>query len=713
MKILEKQNFVKVEGDVEVQEFGIIFNAKMVHMLSDSLYQNKIEAIVRELSTNGLDSHVEKGNIDVPLEVHSPLYDAPYFSIRDFGTGLSPERVKNVYLFYGGSDRTESNEFTGGMGLGSKTPFCYNTKTFTVDSWYEGVHYCYSAYIGEDGKPNLALMSKVESDEPSGVLVKLPVLRSDAYDFADAIRKVYSVFPVTPKMVGEKVIISKPKYILTSTDNTWKLRVQDHEGCRVIMGNVAYSLSFNDSDITKAQTNVMNSPFDIFVDIGSMSVEMSREGLSYDNRTKVKARYFINKIIADFNARIQEEIDKCPNLWEARKKYAELYDLSDVKVTDGSKMYYKGHKLFESLYNIVSLETLTRPVDDLGHLLTAPLSVLGIRKHSYQSTPKYEKTKINSVNVKQRVRFFWNDLSLGSLVRAAHISVQDDCLVMLFSCNSLDTKRAVIEMLGCDSSYFTNISDIPSPTVRQQGVKRGSLTKVVKFCARKYDTNTVSQYWSNEENVDMNSANAVYVEFNRFRFRNMDGYLANANRLNTILKYMELVGIAIPTIYGIKSANMKGLDKTKVVSFESYVNKALQLKLPTLNIAEIVYYKKLLDKLFGQDYYAAQRGASRMSYDSIQAVAKCCVTDNDFTKFAKRLVVAQTKIKDLELANNLSHLAGMYKISLPKYPDFDKMELDKEEIALYNTYAMLGFVYLADRTPKCCKPIADYIDSIS
>ena len=87
--------------------FQIQFNAKMARILSDGLYSNKIQAIIRELSCNAIDSHVEAGCVDKPIEVHLPTVFEPWFYVRDFGVGLDHQQVLNIYTVYGASTKTK------------------------------------------------------------------------------------------------------------------------------------------------------------------------------------------------------------------------------------------------------------------------------------------------------------------------------------------------------------------------------------------------------------------------------------------------------------------------------------------------------------------------------------------------------------------------------------------------------------------------------
>ena len=77
------------------------------------------------------------GQQDTPFEVHLPTILEPYFSVRDYGTGLTDQEIESIYTTYFESTKTNSNEYIGALGLGSKSPFSY-TDNFTVTSVKNG-----------------------------------------------------------------------------------------------------------------------------------------------------------------------------------------------------------------------------------------------------------------------------------------------------------------------------------------------------------------------------------------------------------------------------------------------------------------------------------------------------------------------------------------------------------------------------------------------
>jgi signal transduction histidine kinase len=142
MKLNTVENVIERSGDLRDEEnFTIALTAKAIEVLSSQIYKDAQLAIVRELGTNAADSHIEAGKKDVPFDVTLPNNMVPELVIRDYGTGMAYEKVMTMYRTYFGSDKTHSNEVTGCLGLGSKSPLAY-TDQFQVTSWYGGTWAC-------------------------------------------------------------------------------------------------------------------------------------------------------------------------------------------------------------------------------------------------------------------------------------------------------------------------------------------------------------------------------------------------------------------------------------------------------------------------------------------------------------------------------------------------------------------------------------------
>lgn len=175
-------------------------------ILSDSLYSNKIGSIIRELSANAIDAHKENGKENIPFTVHCPLNNQGlfssdenlYFSIRDYGKGLSHEDMISIYTMYGASTKRGTNSQIGGFGIGCKSPFSY-VNQFEVVSWNNGRKCHYICYIDGDEYPCITKVSDEETNEPSGLMVKIPISdEKDCDAFMRECYQQYSFYKVKP-----------------------------------------------------------------------------------------------------------------------------------------------------------------------------------------------------------------------------------------------------------------------------------------------------------------------------------------------------------------------------------------------------------------------------------------------------------------------------------------------------------------------------------
>ena len=122
-----KLRVVESHGVASSGVFGISLKdeAHIMSTLRDTLYSDKVLAVIREYSSNAWDAHREVGKADVPIKVTLPTSMDPTLTIEDFGPGLSPDDVFNVYTQYGASTKRGSNSSVGMLGIGSKSGFSF------------------------------------------------------------------------------------------------------------------------------------------------------------------------------------------------------------------------------------------------------------------------------------------------------------------------------------------------------------------------------------------------------------------------------------------------------------------------------------------------------------------------------------------------------------------------------------------------------------
>lgn len=237
MKLHEIDSNIETSGVTETSSFSIAMNRKAFRVLSDNLYSNKIGSIVREISCNAYDAHVMAGKKDIPFEIHLPNAFEPWFSVRDFGTGLSPEDIRTVFTVYFESTKDQSNDAIGAFGLGAKTPLAY-TDQFTVTSIVNGTRRIYSVFKSSSGIPDIALMDESVTDNGNGVEIKLSAKREYFYRFEQEVRQQLNYFIVKPVITNGSVSWGQPpNWILLAR---LVLLVQDHlrKSFKVMLGMI-------------------------------------------------------------------------------------------------------------------------------------------------------------------------------------------------------------------------------------------------------------------------------------------------------------------------------------------------------------------------------------------------------------------------------------------------------------------------------------------
>lgn len=322
MKLQQVKDDIEYQGVESTQTFSIKASVQAFEILSSGLYSDKILAIVRELSCNAQDSHVLNKNTDVPFEIKLPNMLDPTFYVKDFGPGLSHEDVMSLYTTYFDSTKSDSNDFIGALGLGSKSPFSY-VSTFNVESRFNGVKTHYICFKNEIGVPSVSVAHQEETDEPTGMTISLSTKQDDYYKWEVAAKKALMYFPICPTIVGCKHFAPyEVKHTVRGTH--WKTRVSGYlaemTGPYVVQGCVAYPIN---AGILRSQPNVsdtikvlLDMSIDLTVPLGDIEVAASREALSYTPRTIKNLLRELDKAALELRVSIQQGFDDCKTEWE-------------------------------------------------------------------------------------------------------------------------------------------------------------------------------------------------------------------------------------------------------------------------------------------------------------------------------------------------------------------------------------------------------------
>ena len=296
--------------------FRIKESAKAFAILSSSLYQNPIRSIIRELGCNARDAHVAAGNPE-PWTLTLPSELAPEFAVSDRGTGLSHEEVMQIYTTYFESTKTNSNDFVGALGLGSKSPFSY-TDNFTVTSVKDGIKNIYSTFLTEEQIPSIVLLDSSKTSDPNGVEVRFSVKKDDFGKFKTEAVGALRFFEQKPIGCPEDKFS-----VIEFINDIEHLRTlgghYNRDDCRplLIMGGVAYTFDTNIrefekfSDVMRALSHLL-----IRAEIGDVDIQPSREGLTM---TKKTIDFISRKLVEatnKINADIAKKIAVAKTEWE-------------------------------------------------------------------------------------------------------------------------------------------------------------------------------------------------------------------------------------------------------------------------------------------------------------------------------------------------------------------------------------------------------------
>lgn len=317
MKLAEHANKLETNATPVSQNFGIGDASVIIEILRNRLYEHKIRTLVQEYLCNGRDAQRESGATR-KIEVTVPNGLNPSFKVRDFGLGITPDRMANVFVLYGASTKRSTNTQTGGFGIGAKSAWSY-TDSFNIITHVDGVKRVYVAHTGTNNQGRLDLISTGETSEPNGTEIEIAVKQRDVKEFRDAIYRAIHFWKESERPVIKGVTqldipefyqgykINDTLYLgdkVNSVDylpyfNNWNVQAL------LVIDGVPYSiedkLAQHVGAIKTLRDKLRTTPV-IHVGNGEVEVSASREAIADSEYTRIN----LQKIVA--NAGI--EVDK-------------------------------------------------------------------------------------------------------------------------------------------------------------------------------------------------------------------------------------------------------------------------------------------------------------------------------------------------------------------------------------------------------------------
>jgi hypothetical protein len=636
-------------------EFRIKSTAKAFKILSSSLYTDKVQAIIREYSCNAYDAHIAAKN-PAPFKVHLPNRLEPWFCIRDFGTGLSPKEINNVFTVYFESTKSDSNDYVGCLGLGSKSAFSYSDN-FSVNSYFNGKKYAYTMYINEDGVPNVTLNGTTPTDEHNGLEITIGVRSNDFWSFSHNAALVYKYFKNLPEIVGEKISIEVPEY--TIKGSSWGIRANGRRDVKIIMGNVSYALNnYHDDSLTEEVLKLRDLALDIYVDIGSVDVAASRESISFDKKTKLFIANKLTQIHKEINEQINTTIASCKYLYDAKLLLREL---------NGSIPYMS----FEStMFNGTKLTT-QYTYDSTKH---TTFSFATLKNKSRRSSSFIESARIyfepsrNEVflfmDTRKYAKLRYKKLSQNGNNDTKYTVVKAGVTVDGKDMDHEQAKKDFIAFLGMNpNTVMKNMSELPfDKPAKKTYVSSTGTTRVVTPKEQVDSYNTTIGDWEIQPCIEeeTNGQPNTYVltkRTNSGTVKMVDDYYGKRNLINQI-ELLKKLGVPMPMIYGIKEYKItQALVKfPKLVKFDTWVEQKIN---EYIDKVLCIHDLHLMHQIEEMDAYPREKRTVKKILQNSFILQNVKVDDPDSQKAIDRIAGVFTSVgyenivNILEFSNNI------------------------------------------------------------
>ena len=278
--------------------FEIAATSAAFDILANKLYSNPRLAVLRELCTNANDAHIMANNLDRNFVLHIPTADSPFFSIRDFGPGLTVDEFELIYFNFFVSTKQGDDSQTGNFGLGAKSPFaCANS--FKVSSYQKGKRVTY-LLEPEDGVPTYEIVEEAETLEPDGLEIFIDdwkdEYKSGMYAWKQIANEFFKSTAFLPnanftddeyaKLLKVRPFYQKNSILFDSTDNddfihgvTCNVAGVGFKVDLYECGEAGRELSHALSSLRVACLNIMAAKNDV-------TITPSREELQYDAKTQ-------------------------------------------------------------------------------------------------------------------------------------------------------------------------------------------------------------------------------------------------------------------------------------------------------------------------------------------------------------------------------------------------------------------------------------------
>lgn len=416
MKLNKTNAEVDVLGKRSSQEYGI--DPENLHLAYKAFtqYSDPISAVVREVTSNCFDAHREaRVDKNIKIEISDRYTDDRYISFRDYGIGLTVDRVNNIYRKFFSSTKRDTNEQIGAFGLGSKSPLGYTEMFEVITSprkpclrgtvkqrggvepicmWFEKDHIdeVFRAvkyhYIIREGKnsPSISLVNTSVTNEEFGTEVVIPIHNStDWKAFVKACKEQLAYFSDITFSGPFNANLNEKYDIIEGENFRYIPDGRAPDTMHLVLGEVYYPIDHDIMDWSN-EYSWKASKYDVGIalkfDIGELDVVWNRENIEYNEAQKKiiqKRADAAFEELKDLDNKYLSKIDSFEKWYNVKDTVKKYYFISDnVKIRAPKKetndldpntsTFGEFNDLPKLPNNVFYFLNTHRSTDDKGHI---------------------------------------------------------------------------------------------------------------------------------------------------------------------------------------------------------------------------------------------------------------------------------------------------------------------------------------------------------
>ena len=329
-----------------------IDESSVQHLMSTmtNLYSDPVLAVIREYSSNALDSHIRAG-VTQPIKVTLPNEHNLNFVVEDFGIGMSKDDIANIYSRYGLSTKNGTNSEIGAFGLGCKSALAIADR-FDLVARKDGIETVAFIQKNNKGVGVVHFVSETATDQSNGVKVTIPIHPIQVSRFQSSAENVFDTWSLGTVLINgqpNKAVqygadwveispagepIAWVKLEKSGYFRTYRSYSNLFSNTTFIIGGIAYTIDRKtrsefpfDTDSYKRLSEIVdNNKLIVNLPIGSVDLTPSREAIMITEKTVKTINSIISDVAENIRATVLDYIQSL-DITEAVKVYATNFNL--------------------------------------------------------------------------------------------------------------------------------------------------------------------------------------------------------------------------------------------------------------------------------------------------------------------------------------------------------------------------------------------------